>query len=446
MLGSGDKRPADKRSEMRPHEEFVELCAVSTSGELSDDEQRRLRDHLVTCAECRQALVEFESVVDIGVPFLRSRLSSLASSEPQPCSDELIERATGSLAQLDGARSPLKPGEGSSGLFFAHWNGRGRAQLNWNYVWMSLAAAAIFAAALGLYSFQLGRRKAQLVVPSAADAFATKVEALEQQISDLGHDRQALTIQLVQRDKLISDMRRRITQQLAELAEVRNTEERVEQSLQNSQDKKQQVVEERSDLLQKLASAQASLQKTQQELDSLQRERSQDEARAASLEAQIRDVHSQLRDREQQVGKQGELLAHDRDIRELMGARELYIAEVYDVARDGQTQKPYGRVFYTKGKSLVFYAYDLDEHGGVQKTPAFQVWGRRGADQQQALNLGIFYEDNTARKRWVLKFDDSQILEQIDSVFVTVEPKGGSQKPNGKQLLFASLKLEPNHP
>ena len=27
------------------------------------------------------------------------------------------------------------------------------------------------------------------------------------------------------------------------------------------------------------------------------------------------------------------MLAHDRDIRDLMGARDLYIAEVYDVAR-----------------------------------------------------------------------------------------------------------------
>ena len=36
-----------------------------------------------------------------------------------------------------------------------------------------------------------------------------------------------------------------------------------------------------------------------------------------------------------------------------MGARDLYVAEVYDVKRDGSTQKSYGRVFYTKGKSLI---------------------------------------------------------------------------------------------
>jgi len=67
-----------------------------------------------------------------------------------------------------------------------------------------------------------------------------------------------------------------------------------------------------------------------------------------------------------------------------MGARDLYIAEVYDVSTDGATQKPYGRVFYTKGRSLVFYAYDLDQQAGA-KNATFQAWGRRGPDTQQAV-------------------------------------------------------------
>jgi hypothetical protein len=140
------------------------------------------------------------------------------------------------------------------------------------------------------------------------------------------------------------------------------------------------------------------------------------------------------------------LLSHDRDIRDLMGARDLYIAEVYDVGRDGATQKPFGRVFYTMGKSLVFYAYDLDEQPGVRNATTFQAWGRRGVDRQQALNMGILFQDNAAKKRWVLKFDDAKALEQIDAVFVTVEPNGGSNKPSGKPLLFAYLKVDPNHP
>ena len=129
-----------------------------------------------------------------------------------------------------------------------------------------------------------------------------------------------------------------------------------------------------------------------------------------------------------------------------MGARDLYIAEVHDVARDGHTQKPYGRVFYTKGKSLIFYAYDLDHQTELKQASTFQAWGRRGPDREQAINLGVFFEDSASKKRWILKCEDPKTLAQIDAVFVTVEPNGGSHKPSGKSLLFAYLKVDPNHP
>jgi hypothetical protein len=172
----------------------------------------------------------------------------------------------------------------------------------------------------------------------------------------------------------------------------------------------------------------------------------QDAARAKTLDAKVNDLNRLLHEREVGRDQKDELLAHDRDIRDLMGARDLYIAEVYDVARSGETQKPFGRVFYTRGKSLIFYAYDLDQQAALKKANAFQAWGRRGPDRQQALNLGVFYVDNASKKRWILKCDDPKTLAQIDAVFVTVEPNGGSQKPSGKSLLFAYLRVDANHP
>jgi hypothetical protein len=129
-----------------------------------------------------------------------------------------------------------------------------------------------------------------------------------------------------------------------------------------------------------------------------------------------------------------------------MGARDLYVAEVTDVGRNGETTKPFGRIFFTKGKSLIFYAYDLDQQPGVHRASTFQAWGRHGRDFEQALPLGILYLDGSSSRRWVLKFDDPEKLAKIDAVFVTVEPRGGSPKPSGKPLLFAYLKVEPNHP
>jgi hypothetical protein len=205
-------------------------------------------------------------------------------------------------------------------------------------------------------------------------------------------------------------------------------------------------VDERATLSQKFEAAQASLQKMQSELDSMTQQRALETGRDTSLQNQIKDLSAQLRVQGETVAKQDELLAHDRDIRDLMGARKLYVVDVYDVARDGSTQKSYGRVFYTKGKSLIFYAYDLDQEPGVRNASTFQAWGRRGPDKQQSLNLGIFYQDNASKKRWVLKFDDPKALDEIDAVFVTIEPNGGSQKPSGKPLLSAYLQVAPNHP
>jgi anti-sigma-K factor RskA len=392
-------------------------------------------------------LKEFEAAAEVGVPLLHPHLANPDSSElasiPAEVAMATPARATG---QMETPSQEQEPIEESSAFRFPHRNGDRHMQVNWNYVWMPFAAAVVLTFALGIYSFQVGKRRGQEVVQATPSTAGARVDALEQTISDAGHDREVMKALLAGRDRMIAELRRQIANQTAALDEMKSTQLNLEHSLQSDEAAKQQVAQERGTLSQQLDVAQASLQRTQAELDSLRHERTEDQSKADSLEAQIRDLHGQLRDRELELGKQQELLAHDRDIRDLMGARDLYIAEVYDVARDGQTQKPYGRVFYTRGKSLVFYAYDLDQQAGYKSASTFQAWGSRGLDKQQATSLGVFYQDNAAKKRWVVKFDDPKKLEQINAVFVTVEPNGGSHKPSGKPLLFAYLKVEPNHP
>jgi hypothetical protein len=432
-------------SEMEPHDKFLELCALSTSGELSEEEQKTLKAHLAECPDCRQALKEFEAAAGFGMPLLHPHLATDDSLKPASVPLEVAKTAPAhSVRQPGTSHQERDLIEQSHELRFR--NGDRHMQVNWNYVWMPFAAAIVLSFALAIYSFQVGKHKGQDVVRVASSTPDTRVDALEQTISDAGHDREVLKAQLVGRDRLITELRRQIADQIASLNEMKSTQVNLEHSLQSDEAAKQQVTQERSSFSQQLDAAQASLQKTQADLDSLRQQRAQEQSRAESFEVQIRELHGQLREQEQELGKQQDLLAHDRDIRDLMGARDLYIAEVYDVARDGQTQKPYGRVFYTKGKSLVFYAYDLDQQAGYKSASTFQAWGSHGLDKQQATSLGVFYEDSAAKKRWVLKFNDPKKLEQINAVFVTVEPNGGSPKPSGKPLLFAYLKVEPNHP
>jgi hypothetical protein len=276
--------------------------------------------------------------------------------------------------------------------------------------------------------------------------------SLEEQASDAGYERAQLVAKLAENAKVIDGLKRQLSEQLKVVNSLKSMEAAQANSTGIGQHGLQEASDARAKRDEELVAAQAKLVEFQKTVEAATAQRDENARQAATLEAKVNQLTELVREREQaldqrdsEVAKGQELLEHDRDIRELMGARDLYMADIRDVSQAG-TDKTYGRVFYTKGKSLIFYAFDLDAQPGVQNARSFQAWGRRGPDRQQAHSLGIFYEDNVSKKRWVLKASDPKTLEDIDAVFVTVEPNGGSQHPSGKQLLFAYLRVNPNHP
>ena len=129
-----------------------------------------------------------------------------------------------------------------------------------------------------------------------------------------------------------------------------------------------------------------------------------------------------------------------------MGARNLHIIDVADVDAGGD-HRSLGRVFYTEGKSLIFYAYDLEKKRSSMEKFSLQAWGQQGPRSgSSAQSLGVFFTDDRNQDQWVLKYNDPKVLAEIDAVFVTLEPKGGSMKPRGEKLMYAYLKANPNHP
>lgn len=436
-------------SQNPPHDEFLELCALSAAGDLTPEEQLKLNGHLAVCQACRDALQEYEAVVDQAIPPIAAeqdhrdlhpgprwspreaekrffdRLARDSREEPK-AADADRSRASGFRIHL----LPLSP------------------ESAWNRMWMLYAAGILLFLALSLFAYRVGVHRGSDVARQVAPLQPTIRDqiALEEQLSDAGHQRETARSQMAQRDKTIADLRRRSAQQSDEISQMRAAQEQLESELRTDNASKADLVQQQTELTKKLEVAENSSHTLQGKLDSLAQQSAQDAVLAKASEAKVNDLTRLLQERESALDQQDQLLAHDRDIRELMGARDLYIAEVYDVAGTGETKKPYGRVFYTRGKSLIFYAYDLDQQAELKRAKAFQAWGRRGPDRQQAINLGIFYEDNASRKRWILKCDDPKTLAQIDGVFVTVEPNGGSHKPSNKTLLFAYLKVNPNHP
>jgi anti-sigma factor RsiW len=440
---------------MDPHEEFRELCAAATAGELSVDEQAKLNAHLAACPECRRVYQEFDLVVVKGVPAL--------ATEHQPTYEESldpswsVEKAeTAFLKRLDKEHQESNVDAAGNDVHDQSASGRRftyrPSQIRWREIWMPFAAAIFLALALGVAAYKTGIKRGTDVARTLPRPVKEAENSLEAQASDAGYERAQLQAKLGENAKVIEDLKRRLAEQTTIVNSLKSTGAVAVHKPGTTQQVSNDAGETKDRRDEELLAAQAKLAEFQKTLEAAKAQRDENARQAAVLEAKVNELTELAREREQaldrtesEVTKSQELLAHDRDIRELMGARDLYMADVHDVSGKG-TAKTYGRVFYTKGKRLIFYAFDLDAQPGLQNARSFQAWGRRGPDRQEARSLGIFYEDNVSKKRWVLKADDPQSLEDIDAVFVTVEPNGGSQHPSGKQLLFAYLRISPNHP
>jgi hypothetical protein len=437
---------------MAPHEEFLELCAAATAGELSEGERAKLNAHLAECLDCRRAMREYEVVTTNGVPSLATALARHEENvdgtwSVDDAEKELFKKLDRELGAVT-AGEPTRSGQPNAGQRFTYRP----SQVRWKEIWMPFAAAVLLALALGVALYRTGLRHGTDSARLSPPALQKPDTSLEAQASDAGHERTKVMAKLADKDKVIEDLKRQLSETSKPVHGLQFVGSAGTRPVGIHEESGRNAGESGMRRDGELAAAQAKLAELQKALDTATAERGEATNRAAVLEAKVSELSQLMKDREEaldqqetEVAKQQELLEHDRDIRELMGARDLYMADVHDVTRAG-TDKTYGRVFYTKGKSLIFYAFDLHAQPGAQNASSFQAWGRRGPDKQQALSLGIFYEDNVSKKRWVLKADDPKTLQDIDAVFVTVEPNGGSHHPSGKQLLFAYLRVNPNHP
>ena len=366
------------------HDEFLKLCARSASGQLSEEEQRRLSEHLVACPACREALRQYGAVVDRALPAIGAAgpEAEAAAGEPGPSWSE----AAAEQSFFERLAQEEKPGCGGEPMHALPAAFRRvlpiAPEATWHHVWMLYAAGILLFITLAFSAYRFGMRRGTDVTQSVPPArlqgqSLPGASSLEEQLSDAAHEREIARAQIARRDQALADLRRQLELQSAEIHRMKQAQDQMEASVRSGQTDEQDLVQQRGDLAQKLAAAQSESQLLESKLDAASKESGEEAAHARALGARVDDLTRLLQDREASLNQQDQLLAHDRDIRELMGARDLYIAEVYDVADNGATRKPYGRVFYTKGKSLVFYAYDLDQEG-ARSTPAFQAWGRRG--------------------------------------------------------------------
>jgi hypothetical protein len=423
------------------HERFKELSALANSGTLSADEWRELKNHLQICQDCRQIHDQYQLLATVGMPFLAATYS-----HPQERDDWDHSQVWEKLAAEVGAAKPApRSSYAHSSLFSApSYLLRGFAGNQW--VKGSLAAFLGIAVMFAAYGIGRHGRDGEKRLALSSQQHMQKLAAEKRSSDELIESQAAKISQVLEQNAREEEEVRRLR---AGLRLLEDQSHDMGAAAGKTEEHLRTVSAQRENLTLQLQQAEQSNQSLKAELVSLRAAHDQTLLHTASLESRITELTAAGREQERRLGDDEKFLASDRDIRELMGARKLYIADVFDVDSGSRTRKPFGRIFYTQNKSLIFYAFDLDRQTGVKDASIFQVWGQKdGAlgEKFHAMNLGILYMDSESNRRWVLRLDDSKELAEIDAVFVTVEPHVGNPKPTGKPFLYALLRKEANHP
>jgi len=434
------------------HDRFDEICALAALGEVSAEELTELEAHLDVCPACRREYSEYRELVHNRLP--------LAAALPEP-----KHKLSISFLGEDGVR----------GRFFAEARRRGfrfsdevereiHPWRGWGGRHTSLLVGLLLIAAVSVLGHQLresaARRtseKAELAALSAQNAELRRLLSKLDKAADSSNSLDPSNLSGVKprpenaagaSAMLETDLRRASEENAALLARVKAAEERLQTDVSQNQLLQAEIASVKGlerDLTAKLSEATATINQMTGESRNLLEGRSKDASLIAAQESRLKDLAEEVKGQSEVIERQKQLLVADRDIRDLMTARNLHIIDVFDVDGKGDTRRTFGRVFYTEGKSLIFYAFDLEDKRVLNANYAFQAWGYQESGGQSR-NLGIFYVDDRKQNRWALKFNDPRTLAQIDAVFVTIEPPGGSPKPTGQKLLYAYLKNKPNHP
>jgi hypothetical protein len=425
------------------HEHFEELCAAASIGQATGEELLNLERHIAECDACRQAYLDYLNVA--AHEFVAAKQDpTLSPQEAEEClNSELFTRRFFDRAEREGiifspeidlnTKLPAPVPFAFSGLPFWHTPTR------------LMAATVLLAVAVSAAYFygrdSLNRNRIAVEVRhSNLPSTVPPVMAGNPDVEKLSAANTKLQGQV---DYLTRELRKVNDQLFASEMDLKTT------------------ARDRRKLASDRVSLEMQLRQLQQELArsevvaanaiedaGAQRHRAADlEAKLVGDEMKLRDLQQSLRETSAVLDQEHQLLSLGHDVTDLMGARNLHIVDVVDTDSRGKTRPAFGRIFFTEGKSLIFYAYDLNEAKMQKANYQYQVWAKKEGPNRQARRLGIFYSDDKAQRRWVFKCDDAKILQEIDSVFVTFgRPDSDPSHPEGSSLMYAYLRGQPNHP
>ena len=421
---------------------YEELGALAAIGELSASEFDELQRHLAECAECRRVCSDFRriSLQDLGVLAVQKGIEPESTESGRPVDEQalfarLLERMPRERA-IGSDPNPSRPGVvGRFGL-----RSRLLRAVNWTRrPALSYAALAlVLCATVGVGAYRL---KGVQLSPTLTElrsqitdwrnrtetSIAEKTSAAEQ-LRESEMERGALRQSLREAQAKYVELQARQKALESEMAAVRAESDQKGRDLAAERIVAEEKNKQTADLQMRIQNAV---------------QRTEEQRRLAE------NLRKKLEWAEQTVKIEAPAAPEgfsDVEAKNLFGARDLHIVDVYDVDSNGTTKRTYGRVYYAEKKLLIFYAFDLQDKGRNRAPAGFQAWGYRQPNENKPENLGMFSIDDASMNRWVLEFNNPRVLEHIDAVFVTLESPNGSPSPRGRRLLYANLAAPPNHP
>jgi hypothetical protein len=395
---------------MNDHERYEELAALSATGLLSDQEEVELREHTKVCSDCSRTEQEFGELVGSGPPLTEGAIHEFLQTARTKDGDGVRERFL-RRARREGVVFSPEVLEASAPRTL---------RLGTALAGMAAVAAMVLLVTHGLSLYRTLEGTAQLQqLQQQNSTLNATINRLNESLTAQQHEIETLRTQLGAANRAAENLRhedgaQRASSQIVQFpAELQNRDKQLEDARNEIQ---------RINLL-----------------------RSDDAASLAAQQVRIAELSDQLRIASATLDLERQLNAAGKDIRELLTARQLHVIDVRDTDANGKPTKAFGRIFVTEGKSLTFYAFDLNQDRAIDAKHRFAVWGAQQAKGSPAHSLGFFYVDDKNQNRWALKVSDPQLVKEVDSVFVTVAPSTGTPAPRGPELLYAYLG-QPNHP
>jgi hypothetical protein len=442
----------------KSHGRYEEMCALAATAQLGGKEMSELDAHISSCDSCREFLWSLGQVSVQVMPLLAENGAPAADIvPPDGMRDRFLSRIASEelVNEINGGPRPqpfvLKKLPSST---FGKVQGGGQARhvepvLSGpmsRLFWLLSRSAAVMAVCVlvGTAAFYAGlwkgkrtlRQPTQVQAPGSVGSLGNslvgdddRVSQLEgqksQMESTLAKLKQELSASQSERQSL-SDELNTAKEKLAELTiQVKSTSEHSSAELQEAQNKVATLQSRAEALSERLTESEVKL----------------------GVQKQMReDLAAKLDTTEEELRRQNDLKSAKLELGDLVATRNLHIVDVYDADSNGKRPRSFGRVFYVEGKSLVFYAYDLEAPGQFKANVVFHVWGEKAGVKEVARSLGILHKDE-GQSRWAMTFDDPRVLVKINSAFVTTEVASKQySEPHGKKILFAYWGNQPNHP